>query len=154
MKTFSIEIHKNYKEKDYHEDIRTMLKKAGLEDIPQVFLFSDTQIMQESFLEDINNLLNSGEIPNLFATDEKNQICEELADRARAIGRGDSRDQIYAYFVQKCRENLHIVLAFSPVGNEFRARCLQFPSIINCCTMDWYNAWPERALYSVAHRQL
>jgi len=154
MKTFSIEIHKNYKEKDYHEDIRTMLKKGGVEDIPQVFLFSDTQIMQESFLEDINNLLNSGEIPNLFATEEKNQICEELADKARAVNQGDSREQIYGYFVQKCRENLHIVLAFSPVGDEFRARCLQFPSIINCCTMDWYNAWPKEALYSVAHRQL
>ena len=48
--------------------------------------------MQESFLEDINNLLNSGEIPNLFATEEKNQICEELAEKARSVGRGESRD--------------------------------------------------------------
>jgi dynein heavy chain len=34
-------------------------------------LFSDTQIVRESFLEDINNLLNSGEVPNLFPVDEK-----------------------------------------------------------------------------------
>jgi len=66
---------------------------------------------------------------------------------------GDSRDLIYAYFVQVCRENLHIVLAFSPVGDQFRNRCRQFPSIINCCTIDWYNPWPSEALYSVAHRQ-
>jgi hypothetical protein len=31
-----------------------------------VFLFSDTQIKDESFMEDINNLLNAGEVPNMF----------------------------------------------------------------------------------------
>lgn len=118
-----------------------------------VFLFSDTQIVKESFLEDINNLLNSGEIPNLFPPDEKIAIIDELAPKAREVGQGDSRDQIYAFFVQTCRENLHITLAFSPVGEQFRNRCRQFPSIINCCTIDWYNPWPSDALYSVAHRQ-
>ena len=48
---------------------------------------------------------------------------------------------------------MHIVLAFSPVGDKFRDRCRQFPSIINCCTIDWYNLWPTEALYSVASRQ-
>lgn len=48
---------------------------------------------------------------------------------------------------------MHIVLAFSPVGDSFRDRCRQFPSIINCATIDWYNAWPEDALYSVAYRK-
>ena len=36
------------------------------------------QIKQESFLEDINNLLNAGEVPNLFAIDEKQEICEKM----------------------------------------------------------------------------
>lgn len=71
FKSFSIEISKNYREKEFHEDIKKLLMKAGVECQPQVFLFSDTQIVRESFLEDINNLLNSGEVPNLFPTDEK-----------------------------------------------------------------------------------
>jgi dynein heavy chain len=97
--------------------------------------------------------LNSGEIPNLFPLDEKVNICDELAERARSVGKGTNRDEIYAYFVSQCRERLHIVLAFSPVGDQFRNRCRQFPSIINCCTIDWYNAWPAEALFSVSHRQ-
>ena len=153
MKNFSIEITKSYREKEFHEDIRGLLRKSAIDNEPQVFLFSDTQIVKESFLEDINNLLNSGEIPNLFPADEKIAICDEMAPRAREANSGDSRDQIYAYFVQICRENLHITLAFSPVGDQFRNRCRQFPSIINCCTIDWYNPWPSEALYSVAHRQ-
>lgn len=29
-------------------------------------------------VEDINNLLNSGEVPNLFTTEEKIEICEKM----------------------------------------------------------------------------
>lgn len=50
------------------------------------------------------------------------------------------------------RDNLHIVLTFSPVGEKLRVRCRQFPSIINCCTIDWFDKWPDEALYSVAER--
>jgi dynein heavy chain len=31
-------------------------------------------------LEDINNLLNSGEIPNIFSADEKEDICENMRE--------------------------------------------------------------------------
>ena len=41
-----------------------------------VFLITDTQIKEESFLEDIDSLLNSGEVPNIFAADEKSEIME------------------------------------------------------------------------------
>jgi dynein heavy chain len=86
QKSFSIEITKSYREKEFHEDIRGLLRSAGLENQQLVFLFSDTQIVKESFLEDINNLLNSGEIPNLFPPDEKIAICDELAPKAREVG--------------------------------------------------------------------
>lgn len=25
-----------------------------------------------------------------------------------------------------------------------------FPSLVNCCTIDWFSEWPEEALFSVA----
>lgn len=45
------------------------------------FLFSDTQIINESFVEDINNMLNSGEVPNIFPNDERVAICEVIGSR-------------------------------------------------------------------------
>ena len=41
-----------------------------------MFLLTDTQIKEESFLEDVDGLLNAGEVPNLFPLDEKQEIVE------------------------------------------------------------------------------
>lgn len=48
---------------------------TGVENKPTVFLFNDTQIVDESFLEDINNILSSGEVPNLYKADELDEVC-------------------------------------------------------------------------------
>lgn len=52
---------------------------AGIDGEPVVFLFSDTQIVQEGFLEDINNMLNSGEVPGMFVqVGEQHQAQKQL----------------------------------------------------------------------------
>ena len=57
---------------------------------------------------------------------------------------------LFNYFVNRCREKLHVILAFSPIGDAFRSRVRQFPSLINCCTIDWFQAWPDDALGTVS----
>ena len=49
-----------------------------------MFLLTDSQIKEESFLEDIDSLLNSGEVPNLFPPDEKQEVME-VRDTSAAI---------------------------------------------------------------------
>ena len=106
----------------------------------------------EAYLEDINGLLNAGEVPNLFPADEKAQICDGVREAARQNEReGDgSMTTMFAYFVERCRDLLHICLAMSPIGDAFRRRLRMFPSLINCCTIDWFRAWPADALDAVA----
>lgn len=55
-------------------DIRKLYYLAGVENKPTVFLFNDTQVVEESFLEDINNILSSGEVPNLYKPDEFEEV--------------------------------------------------------------------------------
>lgn len=45
---------------------------------------------------------------------------------------------MYNMFIERIRRNLHVVLAFSPIGDNFRNRIRMFPSLINCCTIDWF----------------
>jgi len=42
----------------------------------------------------------------------------------------------------------------SPVGDTLRVRCRQFPSLVNCCTLDWFARWPEEALLFVSREFL
>ena len=103
-------------------------------------------------------MLNSGEVPNIFPSDEKSAICEQVRPFARQVygkAAGDMNAQdLYAFFISRVKENLHIVLAFSPIGDAFRDRLRKFPALINCCTIDWFTAWPSDALVAVAQKFL
>jgi dynein heavy chain, axonemal len=61
---------------------------------------------------------------------------------------------MFNYFIERIKANLHIVLTMSPIGDAFRSRLRMFPSIINCCTIDWFVTWPEDALEMVAKKFL
>ena len=63
--------------------ILQMLIKAGVDGKATVFLFSDNQIKEESFVEDINMILNTGDVPNIFPADEKADVIEKMQTVAR-----------------------------------------------------------------------
>lgn len=153
-----VEISRGYTSVEWREDLKLILRKTVEGEIPGVFLFTDTQIKQESFLEDLNNLLNAGEVPNLFALDERQEICEKMRQidkqKEKARQTDGSPLALFNMFIERTKEMLHIVLAMSPIGEAFRNRLRKFPSLINCCTIDWFQEWPEDALTVVAQRFL
>jgi dynein heavy chain len=151
---FSIEISKQYSKVEWREDMKKLLLMTGRDNLKTVFLFPDTKIKEESFIEDVNGLLNSGDIPNLFQSDEKSQLIEKLLPIAiEEQKQGDSSPmQIYNYFIERVKKNLHIVLCMSPIGGIFRDRLRKFSSLVNCCTIDWFQRWPQDALQAVARQ--
>ncbi|KAJ3313775.1 Dynein heavy chain 7, axonemal [Boothiomyces sp. JEL0838] len=149
---FQIEISKQYSKTEWREDLKKLLLMAGRDNNKTVFLFPDTKIKEESFIEDVNGLLNSGDVPNLFTLDERQVIVEKLGPQALEEGKeGDGSPMaIYNFFIERVKKNLHIVLCMSPIGGAFRSRLRMFSSIVNCCTIDWFQAWPDDALQAVA----
>lgn len=72
MDPFQIEISKSYNIDSWKDNMREdLFMHCGVDNSPYVFLLSDTQIINEAFLEDVNNILNNGEIPNLYGTTEE-----------------------------------------------------------------------------------
>ena len=62
-------------------DLKKLYYQAGVENKPTVFLFNDTQVVEEGFLEDINNVLSSGEVPNLYKADEFEEVQSSFANK-------------------------------------------------------------------------
>lgn len=116
-----------------------------------VFLLAEEQIRCEAFLDDVNSLLNDGEVPNLFTIEERQEIIEmsRLAAQRGEKGLDISILSVLAYFVNRCREKLHLMLCMSPIGNNFRIRLRMHPSLVNCCSIDWFDEWPDDALEQV-----
>ncbi|KAM9425745.1 dynein axonemal heavy chain 2 [Pholidichthys leucotaenia] len=151
---FQVELTKQYHKQEFREDIKKLYRLAGVDNKPIVFLFNDTQIVEESFVEDINNILSSGEVPNLYKQDEFVEVCNALSESARKDNVVETPASLFSYLIERVRNNLHIVFCMSPVGEPFRNRILQYPALVNCTTIDWFCEWPKNALFEVAERYL
>lgn len=122
-------------------------------------------------------ILNTGDVPNIYESDEKAEITEQVAFYSllfELFSKKSSRSVVtnvleivkngfslfsnqmqnivqernlkvdssplamYNFFIERVRRNLHVVLCMSPIGDAFRNRLRMFPSLINCCTIDWF----------------
>lgn len=100
-------------------------------------------------------MLNTGEVPNLYSKKEDlDGVINNIRPVATKLKRPDSPESLWNFFVERVRESLHIILCMSPVGEALRVRCRKFPSLVNCCTLDWFPPWRKEALLSVANRFL
>lgn len=144
---------RNYKVTDFRKDIKDFIGQAGAYRKHTVLLLTDNNVVADFILEDINNLLNTGEIANLFdaQTDWPN-LSLAVSDYLKSVGKADTQEAVMETFIQQTREFLHVFFCTSPVGDTFRLRVRKFPSLINCSTLNWFIKWPKEALVSCCSR--
>lgn len=148
-------VSQNYGMNELKVDLQEMFKKAAVKagGTPCAFLLTDTQIQDERFLIYINDMLSSGYVQDLFSKDEADEIKNSLSGEAKGVGITDPAE-VFEYFIDKARRNLHTILCFSPVGETFRIRARKFPALISCTSVDWFWPWPREALIDVGNRFL
>lgn len=56
---------------------------AGGDGRSTVLFLTDAQVKDESFIEDVNTLINSGDLPNLYSSEEKTEILEKMQSVAK-----------------------------------------------------------------------
>lgn len=102
----------------------------------------------------INDMLSSGYIAGLFPNEDVTAMAGNLRQEAKGLGIVETPGNLMQYWLDTLKSNMHTILCFSPVGDDFRTRARKFPGLISCAMIDYFHAWPEEALYSVGMRYL
>jgi len=151
MTTFQIKVHKDYKAEDFDADLRNVLISSGVEHKKITFIFDESNILDTAFLERMNALLASGEVPGLFEDSDYQQLMTKLREAARRDGLLiDTEEELYQMFCRAVQNNLHIVFTMNPAGGDFSDRAATSPALFNRCVINWWGTWPEDALLQVA----
>ncbi|XP_034877289.1 dynein heavy chain 11, axonemal [Mirounga leonina] len=152
LEVFQIALTEGFAIQELRVDLANLYIRTGAKNMPTVFLLTDAQVLDESFLVLINDLLASGEIPDLFSDEDVDNIISGIRNEVRGLGMADSRENCWKFFLARVQLQLKIILCFSPVGHTLRGRARKFPAIVNCTAIDWFHAWPQEALVSVSRR--
>jgi len=140
------------------DDVKNLYTEAGPKGNNVTFIMTDSEIKSETFLEAINSMLATGEIPGLIPKDEKDVVsleCKNVYIKDTGLkGADPTIPELWTFFINRVKDCLHMVLAFSPVGVKFRERSQKFPSLFSQCSIDWFLPWPEDALISVSAKKM
>ncbi|XP_043280362.1 dynein beta chain, ciliary isoform X1 [Venturia canescens] len=154
LEVSQIQLRKGYGVSDLKLELAGLYSKSGLKNLGIMFLMTDAQVPNEQFLVLINDMLASGEVPDLFPEDEVENIIAGVRNEVKGAGILDTRENCWKFFIDRVRRQLRIVLCFSPVGSTLRVRSRKFPAIINCTATNWFHEWPQEALMSVSKQFL
>ncbi|XP_044764909.1 dynein beta chain, ciliary [Coccinella septempunctata] len=154
LEVFQLQLKKGYGVLDLRKELSSLYMKTGLKNVGIMFLMTDAQVPNEQFLVLINDMLASGEVPDMFPDDEIENIIAGVRNEVKGAGMLDTRENSWKFFIDRVRRQLKVVLCFSPVGSTLRVRSRKFPAIINCTQINWFHEWPQEALVSVSLRFL
>lgn len=85
----------------------------------------------ESFLEDLNNILSSGDVPNIYELEDFDKIFQAVRHAVMEMNLPATKNNLFSCYQKRVRSNLHIVVVMSPIG-EVSTNLL---SLLSRCAM-------------------
>ena len=107
---------KGYSIRSWREHVKGLLMKAGIDNRPITFLFVDTQIIHEQMMEDLNNILNSGDVTGIYVDKDIDDILTACKQDCMKAGLQPTKMNVFTIYLNRVTKNLHVVMAMSPIG--------------------------------------
>ncbi|PKU42265.1 cytoplasmic dynein 2 heavy chain 1 [Limosa lapponica baueri] len=139
-------ISRGYELKQFKNDLKYVMELAGIEAQQVVLLLEDYQFVHSTFLEMINSLLSSGEVPGLYKPEELEPLLSPLKDQASQDG---FTGPIFNYFTYRIQQNLHVVLIMDSTNLNFTINCESNPALYKKCQVLWMETWSENSMKKI-----
>uniref|UniRef100_A0A803SUA0 Dynein cytoplasmic 2 heavy chain 1 n=1 Tax=Anolis carolinensis TaxID=28377 RepID=A0A803SUA0_ANOCA len=140
-------ISRGYEMKQFKNDLKHVMQLTGIEAQHVVLLLEDYQFVQPTFLEMVNSLLSSGEVPGLYTTEELEPLLSPLKDQASQDG---FTGPVFNYFTYRIQQNLHVVLIMDSTNMNFTINCESNPALHKKCQVLWMESWSESSMKKVS----
>ena len=115
-KDFNLKMFRN-KLKEIYELCAYNGARGGRDKLKTVFLFSDNDVVKESFLEDMQNMLNGGIVPNIYPADDMQRVRDEMRSQYKLAGHTQETPELMnEFFFNRVKNHLHLAICMSPVG--------------------------------------
>ena len=122
--------------------MRGILESAGIEGNKICFLIEDHHLCQSEFLEMLNSLISSGEIPGLFKPEEMEGLFSQASvDIERDVGQ-----TLYQIFIERVQSNLKIAISLDFTNPDFEKNCASNPALFTKCDIIWMNQWVNASM--------
>ena len=133
MTVFQVQVTKGFGLRNFRDFLKNVYERAGFRgkrNKESVFIFFENDIVQESFLEDVNNMLSSGMVPNLYSNEKLSQIREEIQPEYKNKGGTlDTNDSINDFFLSRVKDNFHVAISVSPLDTALKDYCKMYPAL-------------------------
>ena len=151
LQLFSPMMTKDYSVRDFKKDLKAALENAAVLGKPTLLFVEDHNITKKEFLEMLNSLLSSGEIPGLYRQEEIDSLFGSNADDVRRENYGKS---LYECFVARTQANLRIVLNFDCTHPDFGSNTASNPALFSRCNIIWLENWCKESYQAIAKAEL
>lgn len=150
LSIFQIKAHSRYDLEDFNEDLRCIMRRVGVDGEKICFIFDESNALGSGFLEAMNALLASGEVPGLFDGDEYTSLINSFREACSRNGLIiDTEEELWKTFTSIVQRNLHVVFTMNPSGGEWKKRTTTSPALFNRCVVDWFGTWSSKAMGEV-----
>ena len=150
---FSLQSSDSYTATCFHTDLVQLFDTASEEQDVVLFL-TDAQLNTEGIAEDVRYLVEAGELPYLISQEERTQkVATMRAEASDADEMPQTDEERWVTYWGKVRRHLRLVLSLTP-SSKLLTVFHSFPSLVECGTLVWFDAWPRDALQLVAERVL
>uniref|UniRef100_W5MJK1 Cytoplasmic dynein 2 heavy chain 1 n=1 Tax=Lepisosteus oculatus TaxID=7918 RepID=W5MJK1_LEPOC len=143
---FTPKISRGYGLKQFKNDLKNVMQMAGIEGQQVLLLLEDYQFVHPSFLEMVNSLLSSGEVPGLYTIEELEPLLSTLKDQASQDG---FTGPIFNYFAYRIQQNLHMVLIMDCTNSNFTINCESNPALYRKCSVQWMEGWSDSSMRKI-----